>query len=263
MRRWLAIGLALVLLSCGSKPAKSGAQSASAQSVAQYDIATDLWLKRGQPRKALEHALEALSLDDENAQAAHLIALLYLDFCNRDPEECRLDEAERHARLAVSLQDDFREAKNTLGVVLIHLKRYDEAIAVLKPLTQDLLYATPENAWGNLGWAELEKGNLGAAIEALLRSTAVQPKFCVGHYRLGLAYERKGDPNAAMEAFTRALDVDHPLCRQMQVAFLHRAKTAVQLGRQDDASRDLQECVQLDKSTPTGRECSALLAKLH
>src|SRR5690606_32292000 len=194
---WAFFCFGLLLLGCSSKPAKSGAQSAEAQSAAEYDIATDLWLQRGKPRNALEHALKALALDDENAQAAHLIALLYLDFCNRDPNDCRLDEAERHARLAVTLDDDFREAKNTLGVTLIHLKRYDDAIAVLKPLTQDLLYTTPENAWGNLGWAELEKGNLKAAIDALMRSTAVQPKFCVGHYRLGLAYEREGEAEAA------------------------------------------------------------------
>jgi tetratricopeptide (TPR) repeat protein len=228
--------------------------------MAEYDIATDLWVNRGQPRQALEHALQAVTLDDENAEATHLVALLYLDFCNRDPDECHLDQAEKHARLALSLRDDFREAKNTLGVVLIHAKRYPAAIAVLQPLSQDILYQTPENAWGNLGWAYLENGQTEKAIDALLRSTAVQPDFCVGHYRLGLAYERKRDLDGATAAYTRALEVDHPRCRALQVAWAARGKIAVQLGRQDDASKDLQQCVHLDKTTPAGRECSALLA---
>ncbi len=227
--------------------------------MAEYDIATDLWVNRGQPRQALEHALQAIALDEENAEAEHLVALLYLDFCNRDANECHLDEAEKHARQALALRDDFREARNTLGVVLIHAKQYAKAIEVLQPLSQDILYQTPENAWGNLGWAYLENGQLDKAIEALLRSTAVQPDFCVGHYRLGLAYERKHDLDGAMSAYTRALEVDHPRCRALQVAYAARGKIALQLGRQDEAAKDLQQCVHLDKTTPAGRECSALL----
>lgn len=264
---WLAkrgaVAAALLLLGgCSSGDSKHGGQSSSAQSMAEYDIATDLWMNRAKPRDALEHALAAMELDDENADAAHLVALLYLDFCNRDPAECRLQEAERYARHALELRKDFREARNTLGVVLIHQKKHDEAIAVLTPLSQDILYQTPENAWGNLGWAQLEKGRLDDAVEALLRSTAVQPNFCVGHYRLGLAYERKQDLEAALKAYTRALEVDHPRCRAMQVAYVRRAKTALQLGRQDEAVTDLQACVHLDKTSAAGRECSALLVSL-
>jgi Tfp pilus assembly protein PilF len=253
----------LLLAGCGGggEP-EHAAQSESAQSQAEVDLAKDLWLQRGQPRQALDHALKAVALDDENAEAAHVAALLYLDFCNRDPQECHLEEAERHARRAVEVREDFREAQNTLAVVLIHRKRYQEALSILRPLSQDLLYQTPENAWGNLGWAELELGHLEAAIEALRRSTAVQPDFCVGHYRLGLAYERKNDTRAAFEAYTRALKVDHPRCRALQVAYAARAKIALQLGRQDEAVSDLEECVRLDKSSPTGQQCGTLLVPL-
>jgi type IV pilus assembly protein PilF len=246
-------------LACGPRKADHGLQSASSQSVTEVDLAQDLWLGRGEPRQALDHALKAVELDDENPEAAHLVSLLYLDFCNRDATECRLPEAERYARQAITIKPDFREAQNTLGVVLIHMKRYAEAIAVLRPLSQDILYETPENAWGNLGWAELEAGHPEAAIEALRRSTAVQPDFCVGHYRLGLAYERKKDPNAALAAYSRALNVDHPRCHALQDAFAQRAKVELQLGRRDEALRDLEECVRLDKSTVTGRQCRALL----
>ncbi len=238
------------------------AQDPERQSVAEHDLATDLWLRRNQPRLALAHALKAVELNDENAEAAHLVALLYLDFCRRSADECRLAEAEKYARKAVEIKPDFREAKNTLGVVLVHRKKYDEAIAVLQPLAEDILYQTPENAWGNLGWAYLEKGDLDRAIEALRRSIAAQPDFCVGNYRLGLAYERKQSPAAAVEAYTRAVETDQPSCKGLQDAYDGRARAMLRLGRTEDARSDLERCVQLDKRTAAGRECTALLGKL-
>jgi len=233
------------------------------QSTAEQDIATDLWLRRGQARQALEHALKAVELDEENADASHLVALIYLDFCRRSANDCRLPEAEKYARLAINAKPDFREAKNTLGVVLIHQKRYDEAIAVLRPLAEDILYQTPENAWGNLGWAYLEKGALDPAVDALQRSVAAQPSFCVGNYRLGLAEEKKGAPARAAEAYTRAVETDHPSCKGLQDAFAGRARVLLRLGQKDEARKDLLHCAELDKATPAGRECAASLSKLE
>jgi Tfp pilus assembly protein PilF len=232
------------------------------QSVAEHDLAADLWLRRNEPRLALQHALKAVELDDGNAEAEHLVALLYLDFCRRSPSECHLSEAARYAKMAIEHKEDFREAKNTLGVILIQQKKYDEAIAILRPLAEDILYQTPENAWGNLGWAYLEKGDLDRAIEALRRSVAAQPNFCVGNFRLGLAYEKKQSPAAAVEAYTRAVETDFPACKSLQDAFAGRARSLMRLGRADEARADIDRCVQLDQRTAAGRECSALLAQL-
>lgn len=255
------IGFATLAGCFGGGSGKPGADP-SAMSRSEYDMANDLWLRQGLRRQALEHALEAVELDDESFEAAHLVALIYLDFCRETPDDCRLADAERYARRALEIQPDFREAKNTLGVVLIHRKRYRDAIAVLKPLTADILYQTPENAWGNLGWAYLEDGQLKLAIEALRRSVAAQPLFCVGNYRLGLAYERNQQPRLALEAFTRAIDTDDPRCNRLQVAFAARARVRMKLGELESARADLEQCSKMAKGTDAGEECHSMLRKL-
>lgn len=256
---WL---VALPLACAGSAGSAPGAQDPVRMSESEYDIARDLWLNRGQLREALEHALKAAELDPKNAEAVHLVALLYLDFCARSPGECRLKEAERHARRAIELRPDFREAQNTLGVILIHEERYRDAIAVLVPLSQDILYPTPEKAWGNLGWAYLEAGQIASAVEALRRSIAAQPLFCVGSFRLGLAYERKGDLASALESLTRALETEAPECSRLQDALAARARVATRLGRSEDARVDLARCAELSSATETGKNCRSMLDEL-
>jgi type IV pilus assembly protein PilF len=260
-------GLSFLLLlalsiACSSNAGGPGAQDPSRQAEAEYDIARDLWLRRGQPREALEHALKAVEFDDRNAEIAHFVALLYLDFCSRSAGDCRLAEAERFARRTLELQPDFREARNTLAVTLIHQRKYDAAINVLTPLTEDILYQTPENAWGNLGWAYLELGKLDKAIDALRRSIAAQPQFCVGNYRLGLAYERRAEYPLAAEAFTRALETNAPGCKEIQETWAGRARVHERLGEVASARADLERCVALSASTKVGKECSSILAKL-
>lgn len=233
-------------------------------SESETSLAADMWQRQGRIREALDHVLRAVELDKNNPNAAHLAALLYLDFCRTSQiGECRLDEAERHARRAVAGKKDFLEAQNTLAVILIHQERYPEAIAQLRPLTENMLYGTPEIAWGNLGWAHLQMGNNQKAIAALRRAIAAQPLFCVGSYRLGVAYNRTGALESAVEALDRALGTNAPGCSALQDAYLERAQAHLALGRPDNTRADLDRCLDLSKSTPTGRECNRLMAALY
>jgi tetratricopeptide (TPR) repeat protein len=261
--RYLLSALGLITaIGCHSRDPESPSEGVDTKSLAEYDVARDLWLRQNQPRQALEHALAAVDMDSANAEASHLVALLYLDFCRRSAGECRLPEAERYARKALDAYPKFREARNTLGVVLIHEKKYDAAIATLKPLSEDILYLTPETAWGNLGWAYLDSDRIDQAIEALKRAVAAQPAFCVGYFRLGRAYEKKKDSEAALHAYTRALEADER-CAGMQDALAARGRLRFTLGRTDEARSDLDQCERLDKRSASGKECSALLKKLE
>src|SRR5450432_36898 len=260
MRQLAGLTLIALIFNCSSASGTGpGAHDPARMSESEYDIARDLWLRRNQPREALAHALKAVDLDDSNSDAAHLVALLYLDFCSRGPAECRLREAEKNAALAIKDRPDFREAKNTLAVVLIHEKRYADAIRVLRPLTEDILYQTPENAWGNLGWALLEQGSFDQAIDALKRSVAAQPLFCVGSFRLGLAFEQKQEFTSALESLTRALETEAPGCNSLQDAFAARARVRMKLGDLDSARADLDRCTTLSGKTDVGKECSSML----
>lgn len=257
------MALAAALVGCAGSTGGEGAKDPERISESEYDVARDLWLRRSSPRQALDHALKAVELNPDNADAAHLVALIYMDFCSRSADECRLKEAEKHARLALHAKSDYREAINTLGVILIHQKRYAEAIAVLKPLTEDILYQTPENAWGNLGYAQLEAGQLDAAIDSLRRSIAAQPLFCVGLYRLGVAYERRKEDALAAETLTRALETPAPGCNALQDALAARARVEQRLGNTESALSDLERCVELSRKTERGKECSSMLQKFR
>ena len=261
LRRLSVVCACFALLSGCAASSGEGVKDPDRMSDSEYDVARDLWLRRNSPREALDHALKAVELSQDNADAAHLVALIYMDFCSRNSDECRLQEAEKHARLALKAKSDYREATNTLGVILIHERRYAEAIKVLKPLTEDILYQTPENAWGNLGWAQLESGATDAAVESLRRSIAAQPLFCVGLYRLGLAYERRHEDTAAAESLTRALETQAPGCNSLQDAYSARARVELRVGNQDAARSDLEHCAELSRKTNAGKECSSMLQK--
>jgi type IV pilus assembly protein PilF len=256
-----AFGSLTLTVGCASRAGSVAGKTNDRESESEYDLARDSWLRRGDARDGLTHALRSIEIDDDNADAHHLAALIYLDLCQKLPQDCRLADSESHARRAVKLRDDYREAKNTLAVVLIHQKKFNEAISVLQPLTQDILYTTPESAWGNLGWAYFEIGRLDDAEQALQRSVAAQARFCVGYYRLGLVQERKGLPEAAIESFTHALQADSR-CAGLQDALLHRAKSYLSKGKTEPGKSDLSRCVELSLETLAGKECEVVLQKL-
>lgn len=253
--------IAAIAMGCGAAKGP-GAADPIRQSDSEYDLAREIFLGQNDPRKALAHVKAAIELHGKNAEAHHLAALIYLYFCSLSPDECRLGEAESHARAALSARKDYREARNTLGVVLIHQKRYEDAIAILKPLTEDILYQSPWDSWGNLGFAYLEKGDTDLAIDALRRSVAAQPRYCVANYRLGLAYEKKGELSAAETALTRAVETEMPECKGLQDAFEARGRVCLKSNDCEGARRDWERCKELSAQTEAGQRCEASLQSL-
>lgn len=258
-----ALAVAGVLAACGGRSGSSGgAQSPDRQSDAEYDLARDLFQK-GNARGALDHAIKASSLNEDNEKAPYLVAAIYLSFCSGprlfDAPDCKLGEVEKYARLALKANPQFRDATNLLGQVLINLKRYKEAIVVLEPLTKDPAYIHPHFAWGNLGWAQVQDGQLDAGI-ASLRNAVTEPRFCVGHYRLGVAFEKKGELGPAENSFTSALTAD-PACGDLQDAFEARGRVRLRLGKAAEARQDFERCREISSETATGKQCVRQLAR--
>jgi type IV pilus assembly protein PilF len=247
----------------GGKQSQPGAQSPERQSEAEYDLAREYFYK-GEPRQALDHAQKAVELDDANAKALYFTSTIYLWFCSADAgfksPDCRLPDAEKHARLALKADETFRDARNLLGQILILEKKFPEAILVLEPLTKDPAYGANYLAWGNLGWAQVLSGDVNSGI-ASLKNSITQPRFCVGHYRLGIAYEKKGDLGQAESSLTNAVTVESPECQNLQDAWEARARVRMKLGRVDDARADFTKCRDISAASPTGKTCVQMLAQ--
>jgi type IV pilus assembly protein PilF len=255
----------LVLGACGFKGTDAPAVNPERQSQSEYDVARDYFFHR-EPRLALDHCRRAISLDPQNAKALYFASLIHLSFCSgklelRDPD-CRLKDAETYARRALTVNESFREAKNTLGQILILQGRYQEAVDVLTPLTQDPAFESNYLAWGNLGWAQVLAGRIDEGIDSL-KNSITEPRFCVGFYRLGVAYEKKGDLAAAEQSLSHALAVDAPECRSLQDAWQVRGEVRVALGRPEDAKSDFERCDQLSSETVAGERCAEGLTRLR
>jgi Tfp pilus assembly protein PilF len=246
----------------GSKGSQNpGAQSVERQSDSEYDLAVDLFGK-GNPRAALDHAMKAINLNEDNDRAQYFVAVIHSSFCqtNRGLEstECHLSEVEKYTRNALKAKPEFRDAKNFLGQTLVLEKRCKEAITVLEPLTKDPAYVHPHFAWGNLGDAQLCEGQLDAALTSLKNSVAGEPRFCVGYYRLGLVYERKKDLAQSEAAFSSAITAD-PNCENLQDAWWGRCRVRMQQ-KNVEWKKDCERCRDISAETPTGKLCVQTLA---
>jgi type IV pilus assembly protein PilF len=255
------VALFSLLLACGhSGPA---AQSPERQAEAEYDLARDYFYK-GEPRAALDHALKAVDLDDSNSKALYFTSSLYLSFCAGNEgltaSDCKLAKAEQYARKAISQDDAFRDAKNLLGNVLILENKYKDAIEVLSPLVKDPSYTASYLAWGNLGWAQVLDGSIDQGI-ASLKNAVTQPKFCVGYYRLGMAYDKKGDLAQAEQSFTQAVQTESPDCQALQDAWQARGEVRLKQNKKDDACQDLGRCREISEQTASGKACIQSMQK--
>jgi Tfp pilus assembly protein PilF len=256
--------LGVMLVACSStKPSGPGVANPERQSDAEYDLARESFQK-GDTRVAVDHIQKAIAFNEENDKAHYLHAVILLSFCTGPREfegpDCKLADVEKAARQALKVNADFRDAKNLLGQVLINEKKYKEAIGVLEPLTKDPAYIHPYFAWGNLGWAQVLDGQLDAGISSL-RNAVAEPRFCVGHYRLGIALEKKSDLAMAEQSFSTAMSAD-PQCAELQDAWESRARVRVKLGKPAEAREDYEHCVKISKDTSTGKVCVRELAKM-
>jgi Tfp pilus assembly protein PilF len=253
-------GAVAFALGCAGKTTP-GAQSPERQSDAEYDLSREYFYK-GDTRTALDHALKADELNEDNARALYFTSTLFLSFCSSirgmtDPD-CRLPEGEKYARLAIKADETLRDAKNLLGQILILEQKYAEAVTVLKPLVEDPAYTANYLAWGNLGWAQVLGGSLDAGITSL-KNAVTQPRFCVGFYRLAIAYEKKGDLVQADSNLSSAVQVESPDCQNLQDAWEERGRVRAKLGKPDLARADFEKCRDISAESPSGKRCVQML----
>jgi Tfp pilus assembly protein PilF len=209
---------------------------------------------------------KALEINPKNAKAHLLLATMFL--IGRDDDPDRHDvEAEKHFRevLAIQASPDRQpeeslvsSARNGLGVLYLNQQRYALAIDELTKAVADLFNRDAYMAWSNLGWAHYGLGDNKRAVEPLTRSVRLQPRFCVGFFRLGMTQLKLKAFPEAEEAFTRSLEADER-CKVFQDAWHARGEVRMNLGQRDEARADFERCVELAPKNDIGKSCARYL----
>jgi type IV pilus assembly protein PilF len=213
---------------------------------------------------AFEHLFKSIELDPKNPEARLLLGNLYL----LREEFPKAEEELRKARSLAEKDDNYgepfiAEVDNSLGVVLVHEKRYDDAIKTLRDSATNIVNRNPHLAWGNLGWAYFEKGQYKDAVDALTQAVRHQSRFCLGFYRLGQTFVALRDFERAEDALTRCLEVPDEQCKNLQSAWHLRGEARAQLGQRQDAIADFERCVELSAESDAGRTCQGYLEATH
>jgi len=252
--------LVLPLMGCGG----GTTPEESMRSQREYELGVSLMREASLPQ-AFEHLLRAVQLDGENAEAHHVLGVLFTARGDFAKAEAHLATAGQLAEdPAIEARPSLRsEIRNSRGVLLIHQEKFDEAIVELRAAANDLLYTTPYLAWANLGLAFIEKEDYRQAIAELEQAVRLQRDFCLGYLRLGQAYLATEDFTRAEAALTRVVEVDNQTCNTTQEAWQMRGESRAGLGHRDDAAADFERCVELGQETEAGHACRGYLETIH
>ena len=173
-------------------------------------------------------------------------------------------------------------ARLKVAAKLLDLNQHTEAIGLMQKIAQD--YPRSANAWTQLGWAQLGRGQIAAAEQSLDTALALQPEnaranrfkgicrqeqkdrpqaivcfkkaiaakpsYLEAHINLGLCLKEEGDPGAAIAAFQDAL-------RCQPLSALSHAELGtllLQQGRGDEAIFHLEQAVELRPDDTASRK---------
>jgi tetratricopeptide (TPR) repeat protein len=164
-----------------------------------YDLGS-VYFREGKAVPALKELMQAVEKDPKNAAYRNLLGLAYYS-------KKLFTEAEEEYLEAIKLDPKLSGAHINLGVVYLRQSLWDKAIKEFDSGLSNVLYATPEIAYTNMGWAYYNKGDYETAIRAFNRAIESNPRYVSAYYNQGLAYLNMDKNRKAVESFTKAIEI--------------------------------------------------------
>ena len=149
--------------------------------------------------KALEAATKALQLDSALPEP-HASLAFYKFYYEWD-----WAAAEQEFRITIALNPNYEIGYDWYGYYLTAMKRYDEAIIILKKAAELDPLSVPIAT--DIGFSFYYSGNYDLAIKKLQASLQMNPKFTLAHIWMGRCYQQKKIYPEAIAAYKKALEV--------------------------------------------------------
>jgi Tfp pilus assembly protein PilF len=207
----------------------------------------------GKYTAALKSLLEAHQILPDDPYLNNSLGLVYL-------AKERYDLAENSFKKALDFKSDYIHAKNHLGAVYLKNKQWDLAIQCFKEASENLLYATPEISFSNLGWAYFHKKMYNTAKSYFIKSLEIRPNFLVAVHGLASIYIETGYHIQAIDVLQHALE------KNPGAGIIHSdlAKVHEALKNFDKARKSWNIVIKLEPATsPLAREAQKRLFNLN
>jgi type IV pilus assembly protein PilF len=266
----------LTVGACGPVVASSEKDRELAQK--KYELGTDYFYKR-MYEPAMAEALKAIELDPQNADARNLVGALMLQkgvgqLQFIEAEQCikgqaavmlrgeantRLKEAEKQFEAAIAARPGDPRALHNLAVVKMHFKDYDAVLQLEQKALESPLYPDKHLSRGEMGWAHYYKHDHMKALKDLLEAVRLQPRYCVGHYRLAQVYftmaEKSDKPEEDYSNALGALEkLDPKECRIQEAQYL-KGLAYIKKRESTKADQPFDECIKLAPRSCLAAEC--------
>ena len=227
--------LVCVLLACSSK---ENLEQQKEQAEASRNLG-EAYLRQGNYSAALRELLkaEAMTPDDYFLQNDLGLAFYY---------KGESDKAIYHFQKALAIKEDYGPARNNLGNAYAEKKQWDQAIEQYLIVVSDLLYATPQFPYSNLGFAYYHKKEYRLSEKYFKQALKITPDFDRALYGLAQTYIATGRVSEAIEKLEMAVD-KHP-----EIAGLHFELARAYLLKRDyrRAYGAFIRVVQMDPDSP-------------
>jgi type IV pilus assembly protein PilF len=157
----------------------------------------EAYLREGNFRAALREFKKAenINADDYFLQDDLGLAYYYLK---------QYDLAIQQFKKALAIKDNYAPARNNLGNAYAQKEEWDKAIEQYKIVISDLLYATPQYPYSNLGVAYYHKKEYEQSEKYYLQALKIKPDFVRALYGLAKTYIAMGKTSEAIEKLEKA-----------------------------------------------------------
>ncbi len=209
------------------------------------------YLRQNRTAEAQGAFLKVLELDPRDATAHYNLGLLYM-------KEGDFQKSVDHLEQARSLKPGDPAILFNLAKGHFQMGSYSNALAILQDLDRLPASSRLPEVQNLLGTVLTRSGQLDPAIVHLQKAADLDPAGSDPHYKLALAWQKKGNLDEALEEIRKAISLQAPAIAEQYLALgmIHR-----QRGENEEAIRALRKTFALAPEAESTRFALAVLLR--
>lgn len=213
MRAFMTL-LALFLLAGCTTVEQTGNRKVNPKAGARDRVAlASEYLRKGDNESAQVQLKKALELDEDSAEAHHLMAIVE----ERDGD---MRQAEKEYRKAIKLKSQYSAAYNNYGVFLLKNNRCKEAIKQFEAAASDLGYELRAQTFEGMGRCHLRLGDKDEAMRAFSRALRLDASLPLSTLQMSDLLFEQNNFVAARDLYQRYLKLTEQMPQTPQSLWL-------------------------------------------